>query len=273
MLCHFRFTRDGLRMTSFVLYAIPQFQTLLTVLIRVAGILAAFPVLGSRAVPGQVKIGLVLTIGLILLPIVKVPMIPNDPYLTGVGLVAEFVIGMALGLASRIVFGGIELAGEVVGHQMGLAVVQLFDPTAQSQVPLISHFQTLLASLVFLSINAHFIVVEAIAKSFDLVPPFGAGLSASLAEDVLRYSQGMFVLALKIAAPIMATLLLINLLMAILGRTVSQLNVFIMSFPITITIGFLVMGASMPLTLGLYESEFQNLAGVFTKVLTSLGTP
>lgn len=260
-------------MTQFVLYAIPQFQALLTILVRVAGILAAFPVLGSRVVPLQVKVGLLITIGLILMPIVTVPMMPDDPYLTGVGLVSEFVIGMALGLASRIVFGGIELAGEVVGHQMGLAVVQLFDPTAQAQVPLISHFQTLLASLVFLSMNAHFIVVEAIANSFDLVPPFGAGLSASLAEDVLRYSQGMFVLALKIAAPVMATMLLINLLMAILGRTVSQLNVFILSFPITISIGFLVMGAAMPLTTGLYQSEFQNLAGAFTKILTSLGAP
>lgn len=260
-------------MTQFVLYAIPQFQALLTILVRVAGILAAFPVLGSRVVPLQVKVGLMITIGLILMPIVTVPMMPDDPYLTGVGLVSEFVIGMALGLASRIVFGGIELAGEVVGHQMGLAVVQLFDPTAQAQVPLISHFQTLLASLVFLSMNAHFIVVEAIANSFDLVPPFGAGLSASLAEDVLRYSQGMFVLALKIAAPVMATMLLINLLMAILGRTVSQLNVFILSFPITISIGFLVMGAAMPLTTGLYQYEFQNLAGAFTKILTSLGAP
>ena len=258
-------------MTSFVLYSIPQFQSFLTVLIRVAGIFAAFPVLGSRVVPLQIKVGMVITIGLILMPIVKAPMIPDDPYLTAMGLVSEFVIGIALGLASRIVFGGIELAGEVVGHQMGLAVVQLFDPTAQAQVPLISHFQTLLASLVFLSINAHFIVVEAIARSFELVPPFGAGLSATLAEDVLRYSQGMFVLALKLAAPVMATMLLINLLMAILGRTVSQLNVFILSFPITITIGFLVMGMAMPVTMSVYQAEFENLAGTFTKILVALG--
>ncbi|OQW59590.1 MAG: hypothetical protein A4S17_14740 [Proteobacteria bacterium HN_bin10] len=258
-------------MTSFVLYSIPQFQSFLTVLIRVAGIFAAFPVLGSRVVPLQIKVGMVITIGLILMPIVKAPMIPDDPYLTAMGLVSEFVIGMAIGLASRIVFGGIELAGEVVGHQMGLAVVQLFDPTAQAQVPLISHFQTLLASLVFLSINAHFIVVEAIARSFELVPPFGAGLSATLAEDVLRYSQGMFVLALKLAAPVMATMLLINLLMAILGRTVSQLNVFILSFPITITIGFLVMGMAMPVTMSVYQAEFENLAGTFTKILVALG--
>jgi flagellar biosynthetic protein FliR len=258
-------------MTNFVLYAIPQFQVFLTILVRVAGIFAAFPVIGSRVVPLHVKVGLVITIGLILMPIVKAPVIPDDPYLTGAGLVSEFVIGMALGLASRVIFGGIELAGEVVGHQMGLAVVQLFDPTAQAQVPLISHFQTLLASLVFLSINAHFIVVEAIADSFDLVPPFGAGLSATLAEDVIRYSQGMFVLALKIAAPVMATMLLINLLMAILGRTVSQLNVFILSFPITISIGLLVMGAAMPLTTELYQTEFQSLAGTLAKMLANLG--
>lgn len=258
-------------MTNFVLYAIPQFQALMTILVRVSGIFAAFPVLGSRVVPLQVKVGLVLTIGLVLMPIVKTPLMPDDPYLAGVGLASEFIIGLALGLASRILFSGIELAGEVMGHQMGLAVVQLFDPTAQAQVPLISHFQTLLASLVFLSINAHFMVVEAIANSFELVPPFTATLPASLAEDVLRYSQGMFVLALKLSAPVMATMLLINLLMAILGRTVSQLNVFILSFPITIMVGFLIMGAAMPLTIGVYQEEFHNLGGVLGKIMELLG--
>ncbi|TKB76795.1 MAG: flagellar biosynthetic protein FliR [Nitrospira sp.] len=258
-------------MTNFVLYAIPQFQALLTILVRVSGILAAFPVLGSRVVPLQVKVGLVLTIGLVLMPIVKTPLMPEDPYLAGVGLASEFIIGMALGLAARILFTGIELAGEVMGQQMGLGVVQLFDPTAQAQVPLISHFQTLLASLVFLSINAHFMVVEAIAASFELVPPFAATLSASLAEDVLRYSQGMFVLALKLSAPVMATMLLINLLMAILGRTVSQLNVFVLSFPITIMVGFLIMGAAMPLTIGVYQEEFRNLGGVLGKIMELLG--
>lgn len=258
-------------MTNFVLYAIPQFQALLTILVRVSGILAAFPVLGSRVVPLQIKVGLVLTIGLVLMPIVKTPLMPEDPYLAGVGLASEFIIGLALGLAARILFTGIELAGEVMGQQMGLGVVQLFDPTSQSQVPLISHFQTLLASLVFLSINAHFMVVEAIAASFELVPPFAATLSASLAEDVLRYSQGMFVLALKLSAPVMATMLLINLLMAILGRTVSQLNVFVLSFPITIMVGFLIMGAAMPLTIGVYQEEFRNLGGVLGKIMELLG--
>ena len=258
-------------MTQVVLFAVPEFQKLLTVVVRVSGILAAFPVLGSRVVPNQVKVGLVLMLGLILLPFVRVPALPEDAYLLTAGLASEFMVGTALGLASRIVFSGIELAGELMGQQMGLGVVQLFDPTAQQQVPLISHFQTLLASMVFLSMNAHFMIVEAVASSFDLVPPFMAELSAPVAEDVLRLSQGMFVIALKLSAPVLATMLLINLLMAILGRTVSQLNVFILSFPVTIMVGFLVMGAALPFTVGIFQDEFERLGGTLGQVMALLG--
>lgn len=258
-------------MTTFVHLAIPQFQNLLVILVRVGGILAATPVLGSRTVPARIKAGLVLALGLVLLPIVQVPGLPGDPLLMGAGLTAEFLVGLVLGLGIRVVFTGIELAGELMGTQMGLGVVQLLDPMSSHQTPLVSNFQTVLASLVFVSLNAHFMVVRTVASSFDLVAPFGAGLSATLVEDVVRLSQGMFVIALKLAAPVMATILLLNLILAMLGRTVSQLNVFILSYPLTIAAGFLVMGAALPFTISLYEAEFLRMEETIDGLLRMLG--
>ncbi len=258
-------------MTNVVHIGLPYFQSLLVILVRIGGIMATFPVLGSGTIPVRIKAGLTLVLGSVLLPIVRVPAPPHDPLLMGVGLGAEFLVGLVLGLGIRVVFSGIELAGELMGTQMGLGVVQLLDPMTAHQTPLVSNFQTILASLVFVSLNVHFMVVRAVANSFDLVAPFGASLSEPLVEDVIRIVQGLFVIALKLAAPVMVTMLLINLAMAILGRTVSQLNVFILSYPITIAAGLLVMGAALPFSVGLYESEFVRLEDTMEGIMRMLG--
>jgi flagellar biosynthetic protein FliR len=258
-------------MTQFVHYAIPQFQSLMVIAVRVGGIMAAMPVLASRSIPHQMKAALIVMIGLVLLPMVNVPRLPEDPMLIGAGLGAEFLVGMVIGLGVRVLFAAFQVAGDLMGTQMGLSVVQLLDPGSSQQTAVISQFYTLVATLVFLSMNAHFLVVEAIAKSFEFVPPFGASLAPELGEDVARISQGMFMIALKLAAPVLTTALLINLAMAILGRTVSQLNVFVMSFPLTIIGGFLVMGAAMPFIVGLSREEFQRLEVTILGLLRSLG--
>jgi flagellar biosynthetic protein FliR len=258
-------------MTQVVHFAIPQFQSLLVILVRVAGIMSAIPVLQSNSVPARLKIGLVLMLGLVLTPVIASPRVPEDPLLLGLGIAAEFLVGMVIGLGVRIVFAGFELAGELMGIQMGLSVVQLFDPTMGRQTAVLSNLQTLLASLVFISLNAHFMVVEAIVNSFTLVPPFGASLSPELGEDIARIAQGMFLIAIKLAAPVLVTGLLINLGMAILGRTVPQLNVFVMSFPLTVIGGFLALGAAMPFMVGFYRAEFERLEDMIHGLMRMLG--
>lgn len=258
-------------MTHVLHIALPQFQGLLVILVRIGGIVAAMPLLGSRSVPAQVKVGLVLALGLALFPVVTLTPLPQDPLRLTLGLAAEFLVGLVLGMGLRLLFSSIELAGDLMSTQMGLGVVHLLDPTTSSQVPLISHFQTLLGSLIFLSLNAHLLVVQAVASSFDLVAPFGAGLSESLVEDVIRLSQGIFVTALKLAAPVMVTMLLINLGMAVIGRTVAQMNVFMMSQPVTIIGGLLVIGAALPFTVSLYASEFGKLEDLLRDLLRALG--
>ncbi|MGH7233147.1 MAG: flagellar biosynthetic protein FliR [Nitrospiraceae bacterium] len=258
-------------MTQVVHLAIPQFQVFLVIVIRVSGIISVWPVLASRTIPLQIKTGLVLMLGFVLLPLVRVPAMPTDAWPMAHGLAGEFLMGMVLGLAVRLVFSGIELAGELIGIQMGIGSVQLLDPTTFQQAPLIGHFQTLLASLVFLSLNAHLVVVQAIARSFDLVPPFGAMVSSGLLQDVLFITQGAFVLAIQLAAPVLVTVLLINLSLAILGRAVVQMNVFVLSFPITIAAGFLVLGATLPFTVSLYASQFDRLVETLQGLMKVLG--
>jgi len=251
--------------------ALPQFQSLLVILVRVGGIVAAMPILGSRSIPPHVKVGFVLAFGLALVPVVPVAPLPEEPLRMAAGLGSEFLVGLVIGMGLRILFTGIELAGDMMSVQMGLGVVQLLDPATSHQMPLVSNMQSILASLIFLSLNAHFLVVQAVAASFDLVAPFGGNLSADLVEDVIRLTQGMFLTALKLAAPVMVTMLLINLAMAVMGRTVAQMNVFLLSQPVTIIAGFLILGLALPFTADLYKSEFIQLGDMLQSLLRMLG--
>jgi flagellar biosynthesis protein FliR len=139
------------------------------------------------------------------------------------------------------------------------------------QTPVVSQFQTVLASLIFLALNVHTTVVRVIAESFQLIPPFGAHMSTALLEEVLRLSQGLFVLAVKLAAPVLAVVLLVNLGLAIMGRSVPHLNVFVTSFPITIAVGLFVMGAALPYGTGLLEFEYGRLYETVYDLMRVLG--
>jgi flagellar biosynthetic protein FliR len=258
-------------MTHALVLPLPQIQGLLVVLTRVGGIMAAWPVLGGRMVPPRVKAGLALALALVLLPSVGPSALPEQGPRLVAGLVAEFLTGLVIGLAARTLFAGIELAGDMMGAQMGLGVVQLFDPASAQPTGIVGQYYQLVASLVFLSLDGHLLVVQAIAWSFTAVPPFGARMSAALAEDVLRVTAGLFLVALKLAAPVMATLLLVNLVLAAIGRAVTQINVFLLSFPVTIGAGFLVVGAALPFAAGLFEAEVLRFHEAVLGLLRVLG--
>lgn len=250
---------------------LPEFQAFFILISRIGGLVAALPVVSGRNVPVKVKIALVLMLGATLAPSIRLPAMPPDPLLLAGGLLGEMAIGLTIGLAVRLLFGALELAGEMMGVQMGFGVVHLFDPTTAHQTPMIGQYFTLLASLVFLSLNAHMAVVATIVSSYDAIPAFGATLPPGLGEEVLLLSQRMFAIGLKLAAPVLVAILLLNILLAILGRAVSQINVFVLSFPVTIAGGLLVIGLSMPFTVGLVAREIERLQMSIDTLLRMLG--
>lgn len=252
-------------------WALPHFQAYTVLLVRIAGLVSAFPILNSRSIPLTVKTALVAVLGLALAPIIPLPALPDNAAMITAGIVSEFLIGLVIGLTVRLLFSGFEVAGELVGSQMGFSMVQLLDPSAHHQTPLMGQFHLITASLVFLSVNAHLTIVRAIGMSYDLVPPFGASLSHDLAIDVIRLAQDMLVVALKLAAPVFSTILIVNVSMAMLGRAVTQMNVFVLSFPLTIGAGLFVMGLALPYSLNLFEGEFAKLIDSMFGLLQRLG--
>jgi len=154
---------------------------------------------------------------------------------------------------------------------MGFGAVQLLDPMTAQHSSVISEYFRIIAMLVFLSLNAHMVVVAAIVSSYETIPPFGARLSPDVGEEVLQLSQHMFVVALQLAAPVLVVIILINILLAMLGRAVVQINVFVLSFPITILGGLLVLGLALPYTVSLFEREFIGLHDTIERLMRILG--
>ncbi|MGZ8364823.1 MAG: flagellar biosynthetic protein FliR [Nitrospira sp.] len=257
--------------TQTIQILLPEFQGFLVLISRIGGLLAALPVLSGRTVPAKVKLALVLALGVLLAPLIRLPAVPYDPVVLAAGLVSEMVIGLAIGLAVRLFFGALELAGELIGVQMGFGVVQLFDPATAEQTPIIGQYFTLLATLLFLSLNGHLLLVATIISSYESIPAFGASVPGEMGEAILRLSQNMFILGLKLAAPVLVIILLINILLALLGRAVSQINVFVLSFPVTIAGGLAVMGLSVPFVTELLVREIERLQFTIDELLRALG--
>ena len=250
---------------------LPEFQSFLVLVSRIGGLVAAFPTLGGRMVPAQIKIALVVMLGLALTPLIRLPPLSQDTIEMTAGLASELLIGLVIGLTVRLLFAAFEVAGDMLGIQMGFGAAQLLDPMTSQQSSLISEYFRIIATLVFLSLNAHMIVVAAIVSSYDTIPPFGARLSPALGEEVLQLSQHMFLVALQLSAPVLVALILMNLLLAMLGRAVAQINVFVLSFPITIAGGLLVLGLALPFTVSLLEREFIGLHDTIERLVRILG--
>ncbi|RKY58758.1 MAG: hypothetical protein DRP94_05490 [Candidatus Latescibacterota bacterium] len=215
--------------------------------LRVASMLAVMPIFGSRGVPIPVKVGAAFFLTLVLFPVVRTSGRPPGEVvqLSGMAL-KEVLLGLSVGFVSGMFFYGVELSGQVIGIQMGFGVVNVIDPQANVQVPLIGQFQQLLAGVLFLSMDGHHVLLEALAESFRSVPLGGWGPSVGLLEGVVRMGGMVFSLAFKFSAPVIAALLLSKVALGVLARTVPQMNVFIVGLPLTIGVGLLCLALSLP---------------------------
>ena len=210
-----------------------EFEKLLLVILRVGGIMTVAPIFGHRNVPKMVKIGLILLLSIILLPtLANVPVeLPSELFsMTGV-LAKEVVAGLAVGFTSLLLFIAVQFAGNIIGLQMGFGIVNVIDPNSQAQVPLIGQFQFILAMLIFLSLNGHHLLISAIANSFQVIPLGQITFTSLTSEILIRAIVDTIALAIKLGAPCIVTLFLLDVSLGIIARTVPQMNIFIVGFP------------------------------------------
>lgn len=217
-------------------------------LTRILGMIAITPVFGSAAVPVRIK----LVLG-ILLAMIVAPTINHLPHVDPVSLdgavilIQQFIIGVAMGFTIQIVFAAIDMAGNMIGMAMGLGFASFYDPDTRGTTPALSQFLTLLATMLFLSLNLHLVLLGTLVDSFRTLPIDGhiTG-SPGIWLHVVNLGAEIFSSGVQLALPIVAALLVTNLALGILTKAAPQLNIFGIGFPITMTVGFVMLFILIP---------------------------
>jgi len=233
------------------------------VLARVAGLLAAIPVFGSPQVPARVRTALIFALTLFIFPIVHPHNIPpaGDVISLALLVVKETLVGLSLAFLSQMIFAAVEFCGQQLGSQMGIAMAAMLDPSTQANVPTVGVFQGVLATLLFLSIGVHHFFLRGIVESYQLLPVGSWHTSAGLFQFFLTASSGLFLIAVKLAAPVAVALLAAGVAIGIVARSFPAMNVFIVAMPLNIGIGLLILGVSLPVFLRVMQGAFGGLLG------------
>lgn len=245
-----------------------QMDMFFFVFIRVFAIIAAIPFLGGKIVPVKVKIGLALLIGVVITPVLDMHIsIPESAAGLVIGVFREVLIGAAIGFMVKLVMSSMEIAGQVAGIQMGFAVANIIDPQTSSQISVLAQVYNIIGILLFFTLNMHIVFISVIKESFEIVPPYGFSVTNRMMDGFLGMTAQMSSIAVKLAAPIMVSILITNIAMGIMARTVPQLNVFVLGFPITIILGLAVLLFSLPFVVSVLDKVYTDLSYEISSLL------
>ena len=220
----------------------------LLVFLRITAFLFSAPLFNSRTVPTVARLGLAFFLAIILFyPLYSFLKIPGfSPLRFGVYAIKEFLTGLAMGFSVSMIFSAFQLAGTIYGYQMGFGIISVLDPEAGVSVSLTGQLKFLLGVFLFLETNCHHYLLMALFNSFKLISLGGAKFTGGLTKEIVSIFGGMFLIAIQIALPIIAVLLIIDISLGIIGRTIPQLNIFVIGFPLKIAIAFLTLMFILP---------------------------
>ena len=216
--------------------------------LRALALFTALPVLGGRTVPTRVRIALAFFIALAAqatLP--PMPVVALDTPLAVLLVLQQVIIGLSLGFAVRVLFAAIELAGELIGLQMGLNFAGYFDPISASQGTATARFYGTTVSWLFIVVNGHLLVIAALADSFKAFPVGPEPFAFLYKAQPHRWAAEIFRTGFWIALPLVTMLIFVNLVLGLISRVAAQINIFAIGFPITLGVGLAGMFVTLPM--------------------------
>ena len=228
-------------------FNLTDLAVLLSIVLRLSLVLFMLPIFSTAGVPAALKALIVISFSIMLYPAVKqyVQPVTFEPAQLILVVVGELVYGMVFALSMLLILSAFHLAGELIGFQMGFGFAQSADPLTGARFTILSVWTQLLATILFLSINGHHLVLKILVESFKKIPIGSFTVDSGLFARVLLLSGLLFVLAVKIAAPVLAVLILTHLGLGLMSKFAPQINILATSFPVTITIGLFFLGFTM----------------------------
>jgi len=252
-------------------YYVMHFQAFLLILVRVNAMMLAAPFYSSGIIPFSIKALLSFFISLMIFPLVAVkgPQIPPSMGEYYILIIQQVIIGVYIGFLVSVIFAAFQLSGQFFAVQIGFGINEVLDPLAQVSVPLIGQFKNLLAVILFLAMNGHHFLIDAVHRSFELAPYMSAakGPAGALLKYLVYSFSGMFVIALKIALPVVATVFLISVSMGVLAKAAPQMNIMMLGFPFKIIVAFGILIMISPLIVRIMVVSLEKVFNFLTKVI------
>ncbi len=260
-------------MFEFINYGAAQLQVFLLLIIRASGLFLAAPVFSNRVIPTQLKLGLIIVLAIVTMPTVSA--LGFEPATSLAELAAlvlrELMVGLLIGFVFQMLFLAAELAGSMAGYQVGLSISSAFDPSTGDDVNAFGRFWILVATLIFMCINGHHLIIRAFSDSYLAIPPGQMQVLGTTAELIMRQSAYVFVLAIKISAPVLVTLILADVALGTVSKVMPTMNIFVVGIPLKIGLGLLVVAMSLPIFSYVLEKSTGYFDNAVHELLASMG--
>ena len=247
-----------------------QLAAFLLVLTRTSGIFLISPFFGSMNVPVQMRTLIAVAMAIVTFPVIveKTTVTAPESILMFGGTVAqELFIGWMIGFIAFVALSSINMAGKIMDMQVGFSVAQVMDPTSGQQSPLIGSFLYNLAVIYFLVVNGHHIIISALIESFNRIPLDGLIWNEALANFMVDVTAGVFLTGMKIAMPVTFAILITNVGMGILARTMPQMNIFVVGIPMHLMTGTFMLMMLMPFFVLFLDVMFNEMYATITTAL------
>ena len=245
---------------------------LILTIIRVSIVMFMLPVFSTNNIPIPVKAAVTIVFSLGVWPHLSLPgsTFPAHPFDIGLMVLGEAFLGLVLSLAINFLFFGIQAGGELLGFQMGFSMINFADPLTGNQTGSTSFFLWMVALLTFLALDGHLYMIKGFTASFKLIPPGKLFIGETLLWQMLKLAANIFVIALKIAAPVMVALFMVEVALALVARTSPQVHIMEFGFPIKIAVGFFFVGLLLVIMTQEIENFINGIGGLFDNLLNSM---
>lgn len=240
---------------------------------RLSGLFISAPIFASRQLPGRIKVLIIILLAAVMSSFVPIQYAIklDNPVIFIAAMVSEVLIGYAFGFVAYVLFAAIQLAGQLMDNQMGFSMVNVLDPQSGIQIPVMGNFYYLLALIIYLSLNGHHYLLQAVVQSYQVIPVLGANLGNGFISIIVSVTVYMVVIAVKIATPVVFAILITNVAMGFIARTVPQMNVFIVGMPLNIMVGLFTLIILTPVYIWFINVMFFEFIQYLDAIVLSMG--
>ena len=238
--------------------------------LRIGALLAVAPVFGNKVIPPAVRVWTAVLLAVLLAPVARGPVPTGDILAFVIAAFREVVVGVLMGFAVMVVLSAAQFGGRLAGSQIGFGFASTIDPLFDAQEVILDRLQELLALTLFVTMGAHRWVLAALARSYEVVPLGQAQFPPGVANLFLLLFKNALVIGVQIGAPVVVSVVMAELAMALLSRSVPQFNLFSVGFGIRIVIGILVAALVMPATAMLLQRSIGAIPGAMTGIVAEM---